>query len=114
MTSENERTDAGPETAAVDQQLIVHTPGPWERYGHIGQSGLMRVRACTGADRVGRKQFVDVPATAADAKLIAAAPDLLEAIKRIQHFITGGCDMPINRRLKCIEMECEASIAKVL
>lgn len=59
------------------------TKGPWERYGYIGQSGLMRVRACTGTDRVGRQTFVDIPATPADATLIAAAPELAEALRNL-------------------------------
>lgn len=62
------------------------TPGPWERYGFIGQSGLMRVRACTGTDRVGRKQYVDVPATAGDSILIASAPELAEALRELHDF----------------------------
>lgn len=60
---------------------VCYTPGPWERYGYIGQPGLTRVRACIGTDRTGRKQFVDVPDSSDDAKLIAAAPELLEALQ---------------------------------
>jgi hypothetical protein len=59
------------------------TPAPWERYGYIGRSKLTKVRACIGKDRVGREQYVDVPATEADARLIAAAPELLAACREM-------------------------------
>ena len=59
-----------------------HTEGPWERYGYIGRAGLTRVQACIGEeDRTGRKIYKDLPITEADARLIAASPDLLAAAK---------------------------------
>ena len=106
---------------AVPVNAASHTPGPWAvnyngTIGHIKSTWPETSRGRTPtlaqfglncrADMIGDDEAM------ANAVLMAAAPDLLEAIKRIQHFITGGCDMPINRRLKCIEMECEASIAK--
>lgn len=66
------------------QQSIVHTPGPWEVFGIIGKPGLMHVRACAGVDRVGRKQYQEVPISQADARLIAAAPEMLEALLMVQ------------------------------
>lgn len=48
-----------------------------------GQPGLMRVRACIGEDSFGCKQYQEAPVTHADARLIAAAPDLLAALRAI-------------------------------
>ena len=66
---------------SASDQPIVHTPGPWEVFGIIGKPGLMHVRACVGVDRVGRKQYQEVPVNQADARLIAAAPEMLAAIQ---------------------------------
>lgn len=71
-----------------------HTPGPWERYGHIGESGLTRVRACIGVDRVGRKQYQDVPINEDDASLIAVAPEMLEVCRLISRWMTGKAPGP--------------------
>lgn len=71
---------SSPETASAITQ------GPWECYNYIGESGLMRVRACTGTDRVGRHTFVDIPATPADATLVAAAPELAQALRNLHDF----------------------------
>jgi hypothetical protein len=67
------------------------TPGPWERYGFIGRNtGLNRVRAASHVDRVERKVYVDVPANADDARLIAAAPDLYAACIAAQQVIRAN------------------------
>jgi len=44
---------------------------------------------------------------------LQAIPSLVESVKRIQHFATGSCDMPLKTRLECIAKECEASLSKV-
>ena len=41
-----------------------------------------------------------------------AMPSLVDSVKRIRHFATGSCDMPLETRLKCIAKECEASLSK--
>jgi hypothetical protein len=41
-----------------------------------------------------------------------AMPLLVDSVKRIRHFTTGSCDMPLETRLKCIAKECEASLSK--
>jgi putative alpha-1,2-mannosidase len=46
MTSENDSTDAGPETAAVDQQLIVQVPledhvsGAWHKWRKVVEANM--------------------------------------------------------------------------
>jgi hypothetical protein len=43
---------------------------------------------------------------------LSALPSLVDSVKRIRHFATGSCDMPLETRLKCIAKECEASLSK--
>ena len=106
-------------TAADPVQNLVHTPGPWA-VDDLGEDWFLETNHRWGIGAVESPTYRIAKVegmghgSEANARLIAAAPELLEAIKRIQHFVVGGCDMPINRRLKCIVMECEASIAKVL
>jgi hypothetical protein len=58
---------------------------PWERYGVIGRSGLDKVRAAAGTDRVGRTHYKDVPSSEHDAAYIVAAcnnlPDLCRRVE---------------------------------
>jgi hypothetical protein len=42
-----------------------------------------------------------------------AMPSLVDSVKRIRHFATGRCDMPLETRLQCIAKECEASLSKL-
>lgn len=59
-----------------------HTPGPWELYKHRGYFGIRRVGADPHeADIIDRFMDAAVVETEANAKLIAAAPDLAEALK---------------------------------
>ena len=67
-----------------------HTPGPWE-FVQAGSGNFP-----TWNVRLGNRDrgFIRLPATAdmdvmdADARLIAAAPDLLEALKQIEPILT--------------------------
>ena len=70
-----------------------HTPGPWK----IVPSGVGNPRI-VGADGYAvaacRPKYStpdDYAIAAANAHLIAAAPDLLEALKRLLGFTQGGC-----------------------
>jgi hypothetical protein len=74
-----------------EQAMSKHTPGPWQRYGYIGEAGLARVRACVGKEeRTGRALYKDVPVTAADSLLIAAAPDMYAALESIAEYWNGN------------------------
>lgn len=83
--------------------MNAHTPGPWDAGGSFltndGQKAIMTV----GDDRVrvalvdrhavakrGQGYLIECPVRNANARLIAAAPDLLDA-----------CDMSINTLLGC-------------
>lgn len=60
------------------------TPGPWNVQDNTDLDGLghqLRVDSCAGAiAEIGRKPYVD-DESRANARLIAAAPDLLDALK---------------------------------
>lgn len=119
-------TDAETDQASR-QQAVVHTPGPWTLEMDQGQpfTAIGEPIAIVGGPETGERvrfivgRYCDYgphgdEQTTANAKLIALSPELLETIKRIRHFLASGCDMPLNRRLKAIELECEAAIAKVM
>ena len=62
-----------------------HTPGPWKIAGHGNSAGVLEISA------------PDLPAlcgvirgSLADARLIAAAPDLLEALRMLRAIGAGG------------------------
>ena len=60
-----------------------HTPGPWINHGRIPQNGGLphsSVGAKTLLARVYSEAYGDIKQEAANARLIAAAPDLLEAL----------------------------------
>ncbi len=67
-----------------------HTPGPWERFGKIGERELIRVRACVGKDRTGRNIYVEIHDKPEDARLIAAAPELLSLVARAYRALHRG------------------------
>ena len=54
----------------------------WQTAWELGEPGLTRVRAIEGKDRVGREIHVQIPAREADARLVAAAPEMLEALRK--------------------------------
>jgi len=69
-----------------------HTPGPWSLWTGrpYGEHGTIT------DDRLGRHLAVmsgGAPETAANARLIAAAPELLEALKQIA-YRTGAISLP--------------------
>ncbi len=84
-----------------------HTPGPWEAIGwevHAAEEERCYIGAVTSADTGGDEAF-------ANARLIAAAPDLLEAAKAAQQWLAHG--NPDNlEAVADIEQELRAAIAK--
>jgi hypothetical protein len=62
---------------------VKHTPGPWTNHGRIQQPGLPHssVAAKTLLARVYSEAFGDDAQETANANLIAAAPDLLDALR---------------------------------
>jgi hypothetical protein len=63
-----------------------HTPGPWrsEEWSiHSGEIGInfLTVAKCSEVSGIWKKVYIDHDEVTANARLIAAAPELLEAIK---------------------------------
>jgi hypothetical protein len=95
-----------------------HTPGPW----HIGTNGDSIDAA--NLDKIcDIPRYVTNPNRVADAALIAAAPDMLEALKSIIEWHDDEHDWPVNgdreerenwyeRRLLMIRNAARAAIAK--
>lgn len=76
-----------------------HTPGPWSAHktieAHDGMPECWQIDA--QHDAVCTTQFCYAPNTAANARLIAAAPELLEALKRLSvqmNNLIMVCDVP--------------------
>jgi hypothetical protein len=63
----------------------VDTPGPWTRYLEEGKT-LAIMPSC----RAGDICSFEVPPRESDARLMAAAPELLEALKGMLAYYTGG------------------------
>jgi hypothetical protein len=96
MDSDPERWRLKPEPQMSEQPK--YTPGPWAQddsdgadWGWIRDGEGRMVAVCgipEGADLIKHRRDGSDP-TEANARLIAAAPDLLEALKRL-------CDLPCN------------------
>lgn len=99
--------------------MIKHTPGPW----HVIQHGTMVVSDPNGdiekthiASIVGHNGDANFNANGleANAKLIAAAPDLLEALQRLQTaaYNVGGEHVTEHQQLIDAADSAQAAIAK--
>lgn len=80
--------------------MSAHTPGPWvfKREVHKGDVDHIATVAWVGDIRVGRDcgsahlcNYESHGSNAADARLIAAAPDLLEALRKAVVLLAGAC-----------------------
>lgn len=58
-----------------------HTPGPWHSTGRYVGSGHAKMNICECSDNSGC--WSNAPEAVANARLIAAAPDLLESVKAL-------------------------------
>ena len=71
--------------------MMKHTAGPWivEAQGIYANGGNKRV-----ATAMSHEHEIDWPTTTANARLIAAAPELLEALRKfaLKHRCTYGLD----------------------
>lgn len=83
-----------------------YTPGPW--YEMTKGDNEYQSQVCQ--ESTGKTVALTYTSCDADATLIAAAPDLLEAIKCAAWELRGGRGVPINS--KRIARDLEAAIAK--
>lgn len=67
-----------------------HTPGPW-RYASANAGNLWFVQRGKSGGFVVEAE--DAENALADARLIAAAPEMLEALKRAKQFIQNGVEL---------------------
>jgi hypothetical protein len=74
-----------------------HTPGPWvmehdpDEWNHEGNKGVTRILGPNGMTIIGNFQYYPVaPDELDDYRLIAAAPELLEALKPILYESSNG------------------------
>jgi len=91
---------------AVAQKAARHTPGPWEilGFGHIYSATAINIASTRGS------LVLELNEMEANARLIAAAPDLLEACKEALAAIQGEW---INEEDSSrIEAQLEAAIRK--
>ena len=95
-----------------------HTKGPWKACGDGCDEGFIRQ---TGEGKLWIASVIDIPggqeATEANARLIAAAPDMLEFIKRQHNGVVCVCRMnatvaPFGAGIECTACEMDALIAK--
>lgn len=91
---------------------LTHTPGPW----HVEHQSTPSQHHATGGDPVlsvyagGVKIAALATADRADAAVLAAAPDLLAALKRIVAMYGPSSDY--SHEAKAAWKVCEAAIAK--
>jgi hypothetical protein len=84
-----------------------HTPGPWEwqtscsfrRLGNNEGDGNVLYASVHRLDGQSSVEFPNGGFTGPDAKLIAAAPELLEALKLAQNFIGFGGITDMERKV---------------
>jgi len=76
-----------------------HTPGPWEVQIGIDPTGF----ACYFIGRISRP-FISRAEEEANARLIAAAPDLLSALEQANEMLKyiGGCQDTVDKASKAI------------
>ena len=98
--------------------MIGHTPGPWEVELDVGQDGDIGVFAeqLTAIAFVNCREVpedTDPPReqALANARLIASAPDLLEALKNAENYLDSSLS-PCEARCECIIHLVWAAIAK--
>jgi hypothetical protein len=76
--------------------MSAHTPGPWLKFGASDDEGGLFVEASDGTricDVAWPVEFEDLPRAAADARLIAAAPELLAEATNLRSAVAHAITM---------------------
>lgn len=87
--------------------MSTHTPGPWEQINNIYGTSRLAIMHETGIIVAEITDWPDTAIADANARLIAAAPDLLDALGRLLHMAEEG-SMPGPNTLA----QARAAIAK--
>jgi hypothetical protein len=97
-------------------QTVKHTPGDWSFWQKYQGEDIASIRANGKiiADVVGQNSGEGVmkDEALANAKLIAAAPDLLKALKEMLRHTDGNCAEEPMTTLTQAELEARAAIEK--
>lgn len=80
--------------------MRTHTPGPWTL--NDARSTRVDLIDTQQGHAVGEIVWVDVR-NPADARLIAAAPDMLETLREIVEWLDGAESFPIIRAVSCVQ-----------
>jgi hypothetical protein len=97
--------------------MPAHMLGPWHVQGEFeGVGGHVDIMTVNGSSVCSLTPAVGIwePDEIANAYLIAAAPDLLEALKAMMHYDTTAAMMslPIGKQMRDIYSQARAAIAK--
>jgi hypothetical protein len=84
-----------------------HTPGPW----FAASEGSYKVASVTSNTGIYADTLPEAAQIAADARLIASAPDLLDALKRISEFRLQDFMGPCHMAMECVAV-AKSAIAK--
>ena len=84
-----------------------HTPGPW----FAASEGSYKVASVTSNTGIYADTLPEAAQIAADARLIASAPDLLDALKRISEFRLQDFMGPCHMASECVAV-AKSAIAK--
>ncbi len=72
-----------------------HTPAPWTAIGPIVKYLNGEICDCRSIWKPGGNPNIEVPESETNARLIAAAPELLEALKELSHYESRDDDDPM-------------------
>lgn len=68
-----------------------HTPGPWRTFNWKGQETIVQNHVGQAIADCDVNRYLELSAKQANARLIAAAPELLEALQSIIEFANDPC-----------------------
>jgi hypothetical protein len=95
--------------------VSAHTPGPWkvhDLYPHVIVTEKDDEENLLHIDYTGDDNGIACAPTSADAKLIAAAPDLLAALKRLSREVGLLSAAVTPNELRAAEKQARAAITK--
>lgn len=101
----------------TDEKRLSHTPGPWRvnKYGSIGAGEFGKKPIVANVEPLYGDDALLYGDSAANARLIAAAPDLLDALKELVAVVRGECPSLLEEDSggsALLDMAIEDAIAK--
>lgn len=100
------------QTRVSNKSIAKHTPGPWRSENQFSCKILNENGVCVAVPHGPEGRWVDVKEEhEANARLIAAAPELLNALKAMIHY-HGECDFQCKEVQICKHEMARQAIAK--